>query len=85
MPYSSCMQMQPITNMPAAKIAPPSITRNSASAISGSAKRMREPTSEPPGAERAPVEPVSAAGGELARPCEGVTWRLAPAEAAAAL
>jgi hypothetical protein len=54
------MQMQPITKMPAAKMAPPSITRNSASAISGSAKTMREPISEPPARRAGPFDPVGA-------------------------
>src|SRR5271163_3376341 len=46
-PYSSCMHAAPSTSIPSVNTSPPSITRNSATAMAGTAASTRAPRSEP--------------------------------------
>src|SRR5947209_7866839 len=78
---SSCMQMQPSTNSPAANTRPPASTRTSASATAGRAVSARAPSSErSSGRSRRRVRPGRAAD---RRTRVAIRRSSAPAEASA--
>src|SRR5207302_11391052 len=82
---SSCMQMTPNSSSPSVNTTPPSITRNSATAIAGSATITRAPRSERSrAAARRPCLPERAAAvrGRV-RARIAITASLSPAEAPA--
>src|SRR5690242_20075695 len=81
MAYSSCMHTQPSTNSPSVKMRPPSMTRNRATAIAGTAARMRARRSE--GASRGSLRRRARACPAGVRARRAITRLSSPAEATA--